>query len=610
MFLKEKKFFSIFITFCLVAFILLAAFFRSSVISLLLSVFGCLISIKIFVSLLKHRRLNFYDFLSYGICIPGTSILYLILGVENNIYYRFHNLIVALPSCILLFAIIILMTNSKTRKKKAVAVVLSAVMVVTSVLYCFLMTFKFNPKVVSLQEGHDKYLSNVSLANKSSPNVLIILMDDLGYSDISKYGYISESENLIHTPNIDSIGEDGAVFDNFYAAAPVCSPSRFGVLTGRYPVRGYVDNVFFPTGSDAMTRIYNSAQFKNGVDGILPDEITLAEVLNAAGYSTGAFGKWHLGDYGDYLPLKQGFDIFYGSYYSNDMNPYTFYKNDEVAIDSRSMDQRKITSLIEPQIMDFINDSISDGEKFFAYYASPWPHYPVFSGEDFKGTSAGGVYGDCIEEFDSSIGRIIDNLKEKGVYDDTIIIFTSDNGPWHEGGTGGLRGRKNTCYEGGQKVPFMISYPKAFSAIKEHIQTPTMGIDIFPTILSYCGIPLPTDRIIDGVDISPLLNGTVDKNQWIHDNIFYINGGDIKAVQLSAEINGKQYNMKYIDKIKIDNAAYPQVCYKNLLFNLNIDPLESYNQAENYPELANEMHNIIKNFQDDLGENRRGKIES
>ncbi|MEG1613459.1 MAG: sulfatase-like hydrolase/transferase [Clostridia bacterium] len=585
---------------------------RSGIMTFVLAISGLILSIKIAVKLLKHNEISLLNLIAFAVSLFGSALFYLFFGI-NDAFYRTLNLLITLPSIAIFVAVLLVLKYNRFSKQKLCACVLCFALIASTLAYSLTMTLRIKPKVESLQKGHDEYLNSLkaNANNNGAPNVLVVLMDDLGYSDISKYGYLSETNNIIQTPNIDSIGENGVIFDNFYSACPVCSPSRFGVLTGRYPARGYVDGVFFPSNNDNLNvfRMYNSVMSKKGVEGMLGDEITLAEVLNANGYKTGAFGKWHLGDYGEYLPTNQGFDTFYGSYYSNDMKPYSFYRDDKVDIPAKALNQNEITSILEKEVHGFIDSAVEKDEKFFAYYASPWPHFPVSSGENFKGTSDAGAYGDCIEEFDASLGRIIQQLKDEGVYDDTLIVFTSDNGPWQEGGNGGLRGRKNTVYEGGQKVPFMACYKNGFAAQAKSITSPAIGVDIFPTILSYCKVKnLPSDRIIDGISLAPLFDGAVSPDTHLHNEIYYINGGDVKAVQMQKAVDNNLIDFKYYDKVGTDNAAYFYQSHKNFLFNLDTDPLEAYNQSPTYADIAAEMLQKIEQMQKSLKENRRGKL--
>ena len=255
---------------------------------------------------------------------------------------------------------------------------------------------------------------------------------------------------IYETPNIDSIGENGLSFENFYSSYSVCSPARFACLTGRYPYRGYADNVLFPTISTfkpfAATRLFNSFEMGNNVDGMLGDEITLAETLRKAGYNTGAFGKWHLGDYGEYLPTNQGFDYFYGSHHVNDMTHYYFVRETggeyEIVHGADELkDQSKLTEYIHNELENWLVETTTNSDNpFFIYYASPWPHAPLAVGEEFDGKTGMGTYVDCVTEFDAYLGKLFNKLEELGELENTIIIFSSDNGPALEGSVVELRG--------------------------------------------------------------------------------------------------------------------------------------------------------------------------
>ena len=413
--------------------------------------------------------------------------------------------------------------------------------------------------------------------------------------------------------------------ENFYASAPVCTPSRFSLLTGRYATRGYIDNVIFPTPCDSdpysITHFINPYQFLNNVDGILGDEITIAEALKAVGYDTSCIGKWNLGDYGEYLPTNQGFDYFYGSYYVNDMTPYNWVREvgghaEEVRTHAENLDQSESTNEFTKELISTIQKSIDNNKKFFSFYATPWPHYPIFSDNNGngKGDTTDDNYIDCIEEFDQSLGEIFDMLKNKGVFDDTMIIFTSDNGPGREGVTGSLRGRKNTTFDGGMKVPMIVSYPKgvrngtiANSTGGYKIESSAMLTDLFPTILSYAGVDvLPSDRIIDGVNLKSLWSGEVAPDSRVHDALFYMKKGTVQAVQMPVEVGGVTYDFKYYQKVRTENSAFIDQQYKNYLFNLDKDPAEGYNISMTYPDVADTLLEALKDFRKSLKENRRG----
>ena len=503
------------------------------------------------------------------------------------------------------------------------------------------MNLRSQPNVQRLWKGHDDYLNKLDKNTSDKPYVLFILMDDMGYGDISLNGAIYD------TPNKDRIGEEGLSFDNFYSAYSVCSPARFSLMTGRYPFRGYADNVIYPTFDTfspfASTRIFNSIEMGNNCDGMLGDEITIAEVFQNAGYNTGAFGKWHLGDYGEYLPTNQGFDYFYGSHHVNDMNPFyhvseengeyeIVHGTDEMFVDGKK-DQSKLSEWIHEEINDWITDKVTNSdEPFFAYYATPWPHGPVFAGEDFDGTSGLGTYVDCVTEFDYYLGELFNTLEELGVMDDTIIVFTSDNGPALEGSTGELRGGKYTAYEAGQKVPFMIKWENN-DGLWEKGDTRSQSAvlcDMFPTLIDLCGITvngtknnLPADRAIDGVSMLPVLKDDTAIHTIDHP-ILHMKREKLKAIQYTAETKDvlareeyKDYKypvltendyvtFKYFRKMQNDNPAFFDKTRKNWLFILNDDKSESNKRTSTYPEIAEEMDKLMDSVMKGFKDNRRG----
>ncbi|MCD7873351.1 MAG: sulfatase-like hydrolase/transferase, partial [Clostridiales bacterium] len=460
------------------------------------------------------------------------------------------------------------------------------------------------------------------------------------------YGDVSLNGSIFDTPNLDSIGENGLNFENFYSSYSVCSPARFAAMTGRYPYRGYADNVIYPTVDTfspfASTRIFNSVEMGGNADGMLGDEITVAETFQAAGYSTGLFGKWHLGDYGEYLPTNQGFDYFYGSHYVNDMNPFYHVReeNGEYTIargTDELKDQSQATEWIHDEITGWITEQAQSGSPFLAYYTTPWPHAPVYVGDDFKGTSGMGTYVDCITEFDSYLGQLFNTMEELGVLENTIIVFTSDNGPALEGSTNELRGGKYLAYEGGQKVPFMIRWDDANGALgtagTTRKQSATL-VDLYPTLVELCGISgkggtvnayMPEDRIIDGVSMTPLLkNDSVIHNE--EHPILHMKREDIKAIQytVSTESVMQQYpdydysvlkdneyiTFKYFDRIQNDNSAFFDKYRTNWLHILTDDSGENYNRTTVYPEIADQYHKKLDEIQKEFKENRRGIIKN
>lgn len=627
--------------------------------------FNCILAALITLSLIIKKKVYAPMVFSYAAVSVGIVIYYIIWGAdagfgafttgmngfasydfelftdEGNFLTRLlGNLIIVAPNAISLWALFFV--AKKTFKnnvlKTALTAVLTVCLLVTTVLYVLTMNLRSKPNTERLWEGHDDYLKKVdNKATKDSPNVLIIMMDDLGYGDVSLNGAIYD------TPNIDSIGENGLNFTNFYSAYSVCSPARFSALTGRYPYRGYADNVIYPTVQTitpfAQTRIFNSVELGNNVDGMLGDEITIAEAFKAAGYNTGAFGKWHLGDYGEYLPTNQGFDYFYGSHHVNDMTPfYHVTETDgdwEIVHSTKDLkDQSMATKWIHDEISSWISEQAQSDKPFFAYYASPWPHAPVYAGDDFDGTSGLGTYVDCVTEFDHYLGILFDEMEKQGILDDTIIVFTSDNGPALEGSVGDLRGGKYLAYEGGQKVPFMIRWDNDNGALgkkNSERENSAVLVDLFPTLLDLCDITvegsdnnLPQDRVIDGVSMTDLLKNDTVLHTKEHP-ILHMKREKLKAIQYAVPVsevtsqypeydydvlkNNEYVTFKYFEKIQNDNSAFWDKNRKNWLHILTDDYAENYNRTPVYPEIADQFNERMHEIIDDFNENRRGIIE-
>lgn len=679
---KSKRIFDIvYLAFCS-AFTLIMWCTGYNFLPLISDILGIVAGVLVFARLLSKKNVGLYLWISYIVCMCGLFVYFLIWGAESfgkNLWYNF--VLVLFP---VLLATFVYVADKLVKKQLALRVtctVCAFLMAGTAIINVFFYNLRLRPTCESLQQGHDDYLKSVAdkySTNSNSPNVLVILMDDMAYSDISAYSYLGSNKATINTPNIDSIADGGIMMDNFYSASPVCSPSRFSILTGRYSSRGYLDNVVFP--SDIMsnpwspTHFLNPYQFLCNVDGILGDEITFAEVLQAAGYNTGCIGKWNLGDYGQYLPTSQGFDYFYGSYYVNDMTPYNWvedkvdengnFTSKEVRTHKENLDQSDSTRLLTAQMLNFIESSVEKNEKFLAYYTTPWPHFPIYSNNDGsgKGNTADDTYIDCLEEFDKYLGDVLNYLKNTpdpngsgSLYDNTLVVFTSDNGPGREGVTGDMRGRKNTTFEGGMKVPIIASYPNgnlgqgsaiasqtyeyyqwtnnaertdegnvankkkselATVGTTKHIDASSMNFDLFNTILRYCGITdgdgkvyLPTDRIIDGADLYDLWQANVPTSTRVHDKLFYLKKGKCQAVQMAVEVNGKVHDFKYFDKVRTENSAFIDQVYKNYLFNLDTDPAEGYSVSKDLPEVAALLNAELKAFRDEMKTNRRGIIK-
>lgn len=664
---KSPKFFPLIIAVIGFALGLTLNIMRLNLLAVVNVAFMCIVSALIFIGVIFLKKL--YSWFLVGYCSSAISIFvyYLLWGADagfgafssgkagwtsadHPLFTGSGNLLTRLAGGILLLlpiiiALILLIKSVKKSfksyaVKRAITSLLSIVLAGTTVFYVLTMNLRSKPNVTSLKKGHDDYLDKVGTVKKGSPNVLFILMDDMGYGDTSLNGAIYD------TPNMDRIGEEGINFDNFYSSYSVCSPARFALMTGRYPFRGYADNVIYPTVDTlspfAQTRIFNSIEMGNNCDGMLGDEITIAEIFDNAGYNTGAFGKWHLGDYGEYLPTNQGFDYFYGSHHVNDMKPFYHVseKDGEYEIvhgTDELKDQKDATKWIHEEITSWITDTVKNSDDpFFAYYATPWPHAPVFVGDEFKGETGMGTYADCITEFDYYLGELFNTLETLGVMDDTIIIFTSDNGPALEGSVGELRGGKYLAYEGGQKVPCMIRWGNnngLWKAGTTRTQSATL-VDVMPTLVDLCNITdengkagyLPFDRDIDGVSMVPLLKNDTVIHTPEHP-ILHMKRESLKAIQYTVPTSDvlsrdeyKNYKypvltdnnyvtFKYFQRIQNDNSAFFDKYRKNWLHILSDDAGENLNRSSVYPTISEEMSakmdEIMKNFKD----NRRGVNE-
>jgi arylsulfatase len=339
---------------------------------------------------------------------------------------------------------------------------------------------------------------NTSWAFDNRPNIIVVFADDLGYGDLSCYG-----QKRYSTPNIDSIATNGVRFTDFHSSQPVCSASRASLLTGCYANRIGIHGALGPAA-------------KNGIH---DDEVLLSEMLKSQGYKTCAVGKWHLGHHQKFLPLQHGFDRYLGLPYSNDMWPHgpvvkpgTFPElplirdNEIIDSDVDAQDQSKLTKQYSDFAIEFLENSKDD--PFFLYFAHSFPHVPLYAGEEFKGKSKAGIYGDVIEEFDAVVGRILNFLKQNNLERNTLVIFSSDNGPWltygdHAGTAGPLREGKGTVYEGGTRVPMLAQWPGQIPAGSVQDAT-AMTIDVLPTIARIINAPLPS-HAIDGLDIFDLM---------------------------------------------------------------------------------------------------------
>lgn len=392
------------------------------------------------------------------------------------------------------------------------------------------------------------------------PNIVYVFADDLGYGDLGCFG-----AKDIKTPNIDRMAAEGIKFTAFYSASPVCSPSRAALLTGRLPQRMGINGVFFPESFTGMPQ----------------SEITIAEMLKQQDYATGIVGKWHLGHQFRFLPLQQGFDSYFGIPYSNDMESVVYMRGNEV--EEFAVDQRYTTRRYTEEALRFIEQNQEN--PFFLYVAHNMPHVPIYASEEFQGTSERGLYGDVVQEIDWSVGQILEKLASLGLLNKTLVIFSSDNGPWlvmedHGGSAGILREGKQYTFEGGMRVPTLAMW-------KEKIPEGTVyddmacQMDWFPTLARLTGTSLPGDRAIDGMDISNvLLNLRFD-----HDRTYlFFDGSDLQAYRKGDWKIKKPYQ-------GFEGATWKKAvkAHDTLLINLKEDPGELHNLYTQYPERTKSM---------------------
>ena len=441
----------------------------------------------------------------------------------------------------------------------------------------------------------------LSCSQEKPPIVIFILTDDQGYGDIGIYG-----AKDIETPHLDELARNGAYFTSYYATQPVCSASRASIMTGAYSDRIGIHNAYSP-GSKV---------------GLNPEEATIAELLKASGYNTAAYGKWHLGDAPKFLPRNHGFDEFYGILYSNDMWPQhpqqgTVFNFPDIELYENETpirvlkDQTFLTQALTDKAISFIKRNKDN--PFFLYLPHPQPHVPLFVSDSKRNTQKRGLYGDVIHEIDASVGQILETLKENQLEENTIIIFTSDNGPWlsyggHSGSSGIYREGKGTNWEGGHRVPAIVSFPKRIES-NTRIDLPAMGIDWLPTLTDFTGSSLP-EKKIDGESLVPLL--TKMTSEAPHENFFfYYRTNELHAVRHK---NWKFYvphTYRSLNGKVGTNDGYPIPYDMNeietpVLFNLETDPEENRDVASENPELVAKISKIADSIRHVLGDRLTG----
>lgn len=414
-------------------------------------------------------------------------------------------------------------------------------------------------------------VSAAGLSKPQSPNIIVILTDDMGYGDLGAYG-----NQLIRTPHIDAIARRGVVFSNGYASANVCSPSRAGLLTGRYAIRS---GLAWKVVADGDSRSLPSG------------EETIAELVKRAGYRTGMVGKWHLGSFPENSPLKHGFDYFFGVPHSNDMPNFSVY--DGVRKIPGPVDQRQLTRRYTEAANSFIEQSSE--QPFLLYVAHTFPHIPLYASKPFFGRSAAGVYGDTVEEIDWSTGELVAALKRGGLLDNTLIIFTSDNGPFFEGSTAGLKGGKGNSWEGGYRVPLIVSWPKVVSAGRtlDHLAT---NLDVLPTIAQVIDLP-PQASEIDGTSLLPSLQGEEISDRYIY---FFNNEAIVGMRNQSWKYLTHSYYTGSIGAFeKFDQLPGFDASY-DLLFNARGIDGESYSVADRQPEVVRRMKKDLRTAREEF----------
>ena len=446
-------------------------------------------------------------------------------------------------------------------------------------------------KLVNIAIAISSLFCGLALAAElpAKPNFVFINIDDLGYADIGPFG-----STLNRTPNLDRMAKEGCKLTSFYAA-PVCSPSRAALMTGCYPKRALpIPGVLFPG---------------NAV-GLSPKEITVAEVLKDVGYATAIVGKWHLGDQPEFLPNQQGFDLHFGLPYSNDMGPpgdgvksdlgkplpestkanqppLPLLRNGKVIKRVLPDDQQSLVEIYTDEGIKFIAEHKS--EPFFLYMPHNAVHFPLYPGKAWAGKSPNGIYSDWVEEVDWSVGRILDTLRENGLAERTLVIFTSDNGGTPRAVNTPLRGNKASTWEGGMRVPTIAWWPEQIPADTKTDAIAGM-LDILPTFAALSGGKLPTDRKLDGANIWPHLTGK-SMSKPAHESYFFYSGLTLQAVRhgdwklhLATSGDGKK---------KKESTAQ--------LYDLKNDIGESKNIIVDHPDKVAQLRAMITIMKDDLG---------
>ncbi len=461
-----------------------------------------------------------------------------------------------------------------------------------------IQTFCCNRRTFLKSAGAGALLGAVGLSHAApprKPNFIIIFTDDQGYQDVGCFGSPD-----IQTPHLDRMAAEGMRLTDFYVASPVCTPSRAALMTGCYPQRVGLPSVLGP---------------KSNL-GLSDKELTIADLVKTQGYATACYGKWHLGHHPEFLPMRHGFDDYFGLPYSNDMwpnhptnkkyPPLPLIEGEKVI--EENPDQTQLTTWYTERAVRFIKEHRD--QPFFLYLPHSMVHVPLFVSDKFKGKSKQGLYGDCMMEIDWSVGQVLSTLKDTGIDEHTLVVFTSDNGPWlsygaHAGNALPLREGKATTFDGGQRVPCIVRWPKKVPQGQECHEV-CVAFDLLPTIAELAGATVPDDRVIDGKDIWPLLSGQEGATSP-HEAFFYLRGNELQAVRSG---HWKLHvPHKYKKLMEPGSGGMPGI-YANTpielaLFDLKKDLGEEHNVASEHPEVVKRLQQLTRNFQRELKANKR-----
>ena len=429
------------------------------------------------------------------------------------------------------------------------------------------------------------------------PNFVIIITDDQGYNDVGCFG-----APRIKTPRLDRMAAEGMKFTDFYVAAGVCTPSRAALMTGCYPQRVGMGRV---PAEDGRKDVFHDVLFPWMPFGLHPDEVTIADLLKKLGYATACVGKWHLGHLPPFLPTRQGFDSYFGIPYSNDMEPVVLLRDEEVV--ENPVDQATLTERYTEEAVRFIGENAAG--PFFLYLAHTMPHIPLHVSQRFRGKSAGGLYGDVVECIDWSVGQVLEALAEQGIDDRTLVVFTSDNGPWLvQGENGGsatpLRAGKGTTYEGGMRVPCIMRWPGRIPAGAVCGELATT-MDLLPTFAKLAGGEAPQDRIIDGKDIRALILGEPGAKS-AYEALYYYQGPTLNAVRSGPWKLKLETTLRDEDKYRWPGRT--DVKFRKALYNLHTDPGEQKSVYKDHRNVVEQLNALADQAREDLGDARTGAV--